>query len=75
MHKSIKYYNTDFHNDGYSIMMSEKYFYFRKKTKTFEIFSELCVAPISVRYLQKLERNQNNSDYIKGDNFRKFVNF
>ena len=35
MHKSIKYYNTDFHNDGYSIMMSEKYFYFRKKTKTF----------------------------------------
>ena len=31
MHKSIKYYNADFHNDGYQIMMSEKQFNFRKR--------------------------------------------
>ena len=50
MHKSIKYYNTDFHNDGYSIMMSEKYFYFRKKTKTFgkNIFSHLVKVTGSI---------------------------
>ena len=40
-----------------------------------EIFFELCVTPISQRYVQKLERNWNNSGCIKFDNFRKSANF
>ena len=37
-----------------------------------EIFFELCV---SQKYVQKLEKNWNNSGCIKVDNFRKSVNF
>ena len=40
-----------------------------------EIFFELCVPPISQRYVQKLERNWNKSGCIKVDNFRKYMNF
>ena len=71
----------------YLIMMSEKYLYFRKRKKylarTFfptpiffscnlENFFELYVFQ---KYVQKLERNWNNSGCIKVDNFLKSVNF
>ena len=40
-----------------------------------KIFFEVCVSPVSQKYLQKLEKNSNTSGCIKVDKFCKSVNF
>ena len=90
IHKQIKNYNANFHNDGFFDTDVREVPSFQKNTKAFgkEIFSHPSRSTwihvfqkyfLNYVYLKDMyynfERNWNNSGCIKVENFHKSLNF